>query len=82
MAPEVVAGGARSRTLKTLSPTSMNSAGRRSTGPLCRGHHRELHRHGDEAAWWENLGLDPTEAARALWLTTHPLPSAPNQDRL
>ena len=22
------------------------------TVPLCRGHHRELHRHGDEAAWW------------------------------
>ena len=23
------------------------------TVPLCRGHHREVHRHGDEAAWWE-----------------------------
>jgi hypothetical protein len=22
--------------------------------------------------WWEKVGLDPTEAARALWLTTHP----------
>jgi hypothetical protein len=22
------------------------------TVPLCRGHHREVHRHGDEAAWW------------------------------
>jgi hypothetical protein len=42
------------------------------TVPLCRGHHRELHRHGDEAGWWEKLGLDPTNAARALWLTTHP----------
>ncbi len=42
------------------------------TVPLCRGHHRELHRHGDEAGWWENLGLDPTSAARALWLTTRP----------
>jgi hypothetical protein len=42
------------------------------TVPLCRGHHRELHRHGDEAGWWEKLGLDPTSAARALWLTTHP----------
>ncbi len=42
------------------------------TVPLCRGHHRELHRHGDEAGWWEKRGLDPTGAARALWLATHP----------
>jgi hypothetical protein len=42
------------------------------TVPLCRGHHRELHRDGDEAAWWQKLGLDPTGAARALWLETHP----------
>jgi len=42
------------------------------TVPLCRGHHRELHRHGDETGWWQKLGLDPTSAARALWLTTHP----------
>lgn len=34
----------------------------------------ELHRHGDETAWWQKLGLDPTDAARALWLTTHPQP--------
>jgi hypothetical protein len=43
------------------------------TVPLCRGHHRELHRHGDEAGWWQKLGLDPAGAARALWLQTHPL---------
>ncbi|MGA8693699.1 MAG: single-stranded DNA-binding protein, partial [Xanthobacteraceae bacterium] len=41
--------------------------------PLCRGHHRELHRHGDEAAWWQKIGIDPFPAARALWLQTHPL---------
>jgi hypothetical protein len=41
--------------------------------PLCRGHHREAHRSGDEAAWWKNAGVDPTRAARALWLETHPL---------
>jgi hypothetical protein len=40
---------------------------------ICRGHHREVHGHGDEAAWWQELGLDPTGAARALWLETHPL---------
>src|SRR6202040_194883 len=44
------------------------------TVPLCRGHHRELHRCGDEAAWWTKLGLDPLDAARALWLKSHPLP--------
>ena len=41
--------------------------------PLCRGHHREAHRSGDEAAWWKNAGVDPTRTARALWLETHPL---------
>jgi hypothetical protein len=46
------------------------------TIPLCRGHHREVHRCGDEAAWWEKTGIDPTAAARVLWLKTHPLPSA------
>lgn len=45
------------------------------TVPLCRGHHRELHRHGDEAAWWDKRGIDPTPEARKLWLETHPLPA-------
>jgi hypothetical protein len=45
------------------------------TVPLCRGHHREVHRCGDEAAWWRKAGIDPTVAARALWLETHPLPT-------
>jgi len=44
------------------------------TVPLCRGHHREVHRCGDEAAWWKKTGIDPTAAARELWLKTHPLP--------
>jgi hypothetical protein len=43
------------------------------TVPLCRGHHREAHRSGDEAAWWRNLGIDPTVTARSLWLKSHPL---------
>ena len=45
------------------------------TVPLCRGHHREAHRCGDEAAWWKKAGVDPTITARALWLETHPLPT-------
>ena len=44
------------------------------TVPLCRGHHREVHRCGSEAAWWKSAGIDPTLAARALWLESHPLP--------
>jgi hypothetical protein len=39
--------------------------------PLCRGHHREVHRTGDEAAWWSNVGANPMVAARTLWLETH-----------
>jgi hypothetical protein len=49
------------------------------TVPLCRGHHREVHRCGDEAAWWGKIGIDPTAAARVLWLRTHPLPSTTHQ---
>jgi len=44
------------------------------TVPLCRGHHREIHRCGDERAWWNKAGIDPTAAARVLWLKSHPLP--------
>jgi hypothetical protein len=45
------------------------------TVPLCRGHHREVHRSGDEATWWTKSGIEPKAAARALWLETHPLPA-------
>ena len=43
--------------------------------PLCRGHHREVHRCGNEAAWWTTAGIDPRPSARLLWLKTHPLPN-------
>ena len=43
------------------------------TVPLCRGHHREVHRSSDEATWWEKACIDPTLNARTLWLQTHPL---------
>jgi ERF superfamily protein len=45
------------------------------TVPLCRGHHREVHRRGDEPGWWSKIGIDPCAAAHVLWLKTHPLPS-------
>jgi hypothetical protein len=49
------------------------------TVPLCRGHHREVHHCGDEAAWWQKAGIDPTVTARALWLETRPLPVEPEK---
>jgi hypothetical protein len=52
------------------------------TVPVCRGHHREVHHCGDEAAWWVKAGIDPTVTARALWLQTHPLPQAANSPPL
>jgi hypothetical protein len=51
------------------------------TVPLCRGHHGEVHRCGDEANWWKKTGIDPIAAARTLWLKTHPLPNIVSQSR-
>jgi hypothetical protein len=41
--------------------------------PLCKGHHREVHRYGG-AIWWGEVRIDAVAAARVLWLKTHPLP--------
>jgi hypothetical protein len=41
------------------------------TVPVCRLHHGELHRHGDEAAWWTGVNIDPVPIALALWQETH-----------
>ena len=35
--------------------------------PLCRSHHRAVHRAGDEQAWWKAAGIDPVKVARQLW---------------
>jgi hypothetical protein len=37
------------------------------TVPLCRKHHRELHRHGNETNWWANMQIAPLPIARELW---------------
>jgi hypothetical protein len=42
------------------------------TVPLCRTHHRQLHRNGHEAAWWDGNKIDPLEMARRLWEQTRP----------
>jgi hypothetical protein len=38
--------------------------------PLCRSHHRAIHRAGDEQAWWRAAGIDPVKVARQLWART------------
>jgi len=38
--------------------------------PLCRGHHRAVHRSRDERAWWRQAGIDPIKVARRLWKAT------------
>jgi hypothetical protein len=43
------------------------------TVPLCRGHHREVHRAGNELGWWMTSGVDACQIARKLWIETHPL---------
>jgi hypothetical protein len=37
------------------------------TVPVCRLHHRELHRYGDEASWWAGVNIDPLPIALELW---------------
>ena len=41
------------------------------TVPVCRLHHRELHRHGKERSWWRRYGIEPLGVAAALWKKTH-----------
>jgi ERF superfamily protein len=40
------------------------------TVPVCRVHHRELHRQGDEVAWWSKVHIDPLPVALRLWQHT------------
>ena len=50
--------------------------------PLCRSHHRAVHRAGDERAWWTAAGIDPVKAARQLWRQTQLDPQDPHQPSL
>jgi hypothetical protein len=47
------------------------------TVPLCREHHRDLHRYGNEIAWWANVQIAPIEAAKELRQTTLLDPNGP-----
>jgi hypothetical protein len=53
----------------------------RFTVPLCRLHHRELHRRGNERAWWKDQGIDPLSTAATLWKRTHEEPSPGSRAR-
>jgi len=57
--------------LRHMQPRAL---GRRASDefavPLCRSHHRAVHRAGDERAWWQAAGIDPIKVARKLWKHT------------
>lgn len=48
------------------------------TVPLCRSHHHDLHRHGNEKSWWANLQVEPLAVASELWRASplHALPTS------
>jgi hypothetical protein len=62
------------------------------TVPLCRLHHREVHRAPNEADWWSRLGVDALATALKLWkmtrstnepappATPEPIPAGPQTD--
>ena len=57
-----------------LTFTQPRALGRRVSDefivPVCRVHHRELHRSGNEVAWWRKLNIDPIPIALRLWQQT------------
>jgi hypothetical protein len=57
-----------------LTFTQARALGRRVSDefivPVCRVHHRELHRSGDEVGWWRRLNIDPVPVALRLWQQT------------
>ena len=63
-------GSGRARTLLSMRALGLWFA----AVPLCRTHHRELHRAGRESDWWSKMGIEPLGFARELWLGTRPLP--------
>jgi hypothetical protein len=42
------------------------------TVPLCRVHHRDNHRFGDERGWWSRASIDPIEVSQGLWAKSRP----------
>jgi hypothetical protein len=42
------------------------------TVPLCRVHHRDNHRFGDERGWWSRVSIEPIEISQRLWAMSRP----------
>lgn len=62
--------------LKFAQPKALGrKVGDEFTVPLCRAHHHELHRQGNERAWWANLKIEPLRVAHDLWAAS-PIHSA------
>jgi hypothetical protein len=57
-----------------LTFTQPRALGRRVSDefivPVCRIHHRALHRSGNEVAWWQKFNIDPIPVALRLWQHT------------
>ena len=52
--------------------------------PVCRLHHRDLHRRGDERTWWAEHEIEPLAVAASLWGQTRKTASEigePSEDR-
>jgi hypothetical protein len=57
--------------LKFAQPKALGrKVGDEFTVPVCRDHHHELHRHGNEAAWWANLQIAAANIAKEPWQTS------------
>jgi hypothetical protein len=54
--------------LRFMQPRALGlEVGDEFVAPLCRIHHRAVHRVRDERAWWQQAGIDAVEVARKLW---------------
>jgi hypothetical protein len=59
----------RDRLTRSIAePATVASGAQRAR--LCGTQHREVHRVGDERAWWKQAGIDPIKVARQLWRKT------------
>jgi hypothetical protein len=75
--------GRKPSDLQHLGFTQPRALGRKVSDefavPLCRGHHRAVHRSRDERAWWRQAGIDPIKVARRLWKETRGMGRRPSQ---